>query len=64
VALDVIDKSIKELGNKWKFLVCKAVINQRIEEDWEVDLKKAEEIAHNANESSEFKAYVKERDLA
>lgn len=57
-ALGVIDESIKELGEKWKFLVCKAIINRRIEKDWEVDLRKAEEIANNANESSEFKTFI------
>ncbi len=63
-ALHVINESINKLGEKWKLLVWRASINQRIEKDWKADLKKAEEIAHNANESSEFKAYVKERDLA
>lgn len=57
-ALGVIDASIKELGEKWKFLVCKAIINRRTEEDWEVDLRKTEEIAINANESSEFKTFI------
>lgn len=57
-ALDVIDESINKLGEQWKFLLCKAIINQRIEKEWEIHLRKAEEIANNANESDEFKTYV------
>jgi len=45
-----------KLGEKWKLLACKAIINQRIENEWKDDLKKAEELADKENESSEFKA--------
>lgn len=57
-ALDVIDVSITRLGEKWKFFACKSIINQMIKKDWKVDMRKAEEIADNANESFEFKTFV------
>ncbi len=57
-ALDVIDESIKKLGEKWKFFACKAIINQIIEEDWKDDLRKAEELANNANDIFEFKNFI------
>ncbi len=57
-ALDVIDESIKKLGEKWKFFACKAIINQIIEEDWKDDLRKAEELANNANDILEFKNFI------
>jgi hypothetical protein len=57
-ALDVIDESIKKLGEKWKFFACKAIINQIIEEDWKDNLRKAEELANNANDIFEFKNFI------
>ena len=58
-ALKVIEDSIKELGEKWKLLVCKAIINEVIKNEWKADLKKAEEIANNENEGVTFKQYLK-----
>ena len=57
-ALDVIDESIKKLGEKWKFFACKAIINQIIEEDWKDNLRKAEELANNENDILEFKNFI------
>jgi len=57
-ALKVIEDSIKELGEKWEFLLCKAIINEVIENEWKADLKKAEEMANDKNESFKFKQYI------
>ena len=58
-ALEVIGASIKELGVKWEFLVCKAIINEIIENDWKDDLKKAEEMANNENDGCKFKQFIR-----
>ncbi len=57
-ALDIIDASIARFGENWKCVACKSIINQMIKKDWKVDMRKAEEIADNENESSEFKTFV------
>lgn len=57
-ALKVIDDSINELGEKWEFLLCRAIINQVIENDWKSDYKKAETIAYSENNASKFKLYI------
>lgn len=63
-ALMLLNESIKKLGEQWKFLVCRARINRKIEEDWKADLKKAEEIANNANERLEFKTFISNHGIA
>ena len=57
-ALDVIEESIEKMGEKWKFLVCKAAINEVMEKNWKTDLEKAEKIANEANENKEFKTFI------
>ncbi len=57
-ALKVIEDSIKELGEKWEFLLCKAIINKVIENEWKADLKKAEEMANDKNDSFKFKQFI------
>ncbi|MDD5451052.1 MAG: FRG domain-containing protein [Desulfovibrionales bacterium] len=57
-ALNVIDESIKKFGEFWKYYACRAIIIWKIEQDWKDDLRRAEELANNANESSEFKTFV------
>jgi hypothetical protein len=57
-ALDIIDASIAKFGENWKVVACKSIINQMIKKDWKVDMRKAEEIADNENQSSEFKTFV------
>ena len=57
-ALDIINTSIKRFGENWKFIACKAIINQMIETGWKADMRNAEEIANNQNESSEFRTFV------
>jgi hypothetical protein len=57
-ALEVIETSIKELGETWKYLVCKAIINEVMENDWRADIEKAEEIANNENDDCEFKQFI------
>ena len=57
-ALEVIEASIQELGEKWEFLACKAIINDVIENDWKVDLIKAEEMAKSKNEFCKFKQFI------
>lgn len=58
-ALKVIDASIIDLGEKWKFIACKSIIQQRIDtDDWNVEMRKAEKIAYDANESFEFQTFV------
>jgi hypothetical protein len=57
-ALDIINESIEQIGKNWKFFACKSIINQRMETDWKADMRIAEEIAHNQNESSEFRIFV------
>ncbi len=54
----IIEDSIKELGEKWKFLVCKANINKAIENDWKADLEKAKEMANNENDVCKFKQFI------
>jgi hypothetical protein len=58
-ALKVIEDSIKKLREKWKLLVCKAIINKVMEYDWKADIEKAEEMANNENEGIKFKQYLK-----
>ena len=57
-ALDVIEESIKKLGENWKLLVCKASINEILGKDWKADLEKAENMANEINESGEFKTFI------
>jgi hypothetical protein len=57
-ALEIIETSIKELGEKWEFLVCKAIVNKTMENDWKTDLEKATEIANNENDSCKFKQFI------
>jgi len=58
-ALEVIENSIKDLGVNWKFLVCKAIINKAMENEWEADIEKAEEMANNVNDGSKFKKFIR-----
>lgn len=58
-ALNVIDESVKMLGEKWKFLAYKSIIKQIIGQNWKDDFKKAEELANDVNEGFEFKTFVK-----
>lgn len=58
-AIDVIEKSIKELGEKWELLICRAVINQVMENDWKADFEKAEEVATNENKGCKFKQFLR-----
>lgn len=58
-ALEVIEASVKELGEKWEFLVCKAIINQVMENDWKADIEKAEEIANKENDGCKFKQFIR-----
>jgi hypothetical protein len=58
-ALEVIEDAIKKLGEKWKFLACKAIINEVIENDWKADLEKAEEMANNENDGCKFKQFMR-----
>jgi len=57
-AMDVIEESIKELGEEWKLLICRAVINQTMENDWKSDLEKAETMANNENDGCKFKQFI------
>jgi hypothetical protein len=59
-ALEVIVDSIRELGEKWEFLVCKAIINQVMENDWKDDLAKAEKIANHKNDGRKFKQFMRD----
>jgi len=58
-ALEVIEDSIKDLGEKWKFLVCKAIINEAMENDWKADLEKAKGMANNENDNCKFKQFIR-----
>jgi len=61
-ALKIIEDSIKELGEKWEFLACKAIINEAnglMKNDWKADLKKAKEIANNENDGNKFKQFMR-----
>jgi len=58
-ALAVINESIQKLGEKWEFMICKVRINQIIGKDWKVDLREAEKIAKNSNESKKLEAFVR-----
>ena len=58
-ALEVIEASIKELGENWEFLACNAIINAIIEIDWKADLIKAEETAKSKNEVCKFKQFIR-----
>ena len=57
-ALDIIAASIVRIGENWKFVACKSIINQTIKKDWKVDMRKAEEMAGIKNENSEFRNFV------
>ena len=57
-ALEVIEDSIKELGEKWEFLLCKAIINEVIENEWKADLKKAEKMANDENDGYKFRQFI------
>jgi hypothetical protein len=58
-ALRIIEASIIEMGEKWKLIACKSIFQQGINtDDWKVEMRKAEKIAYDANESSEFKTFV------
>ena len=57
-ALEVIEASIRELGEKWEFVVCKAIINQVMGNDWKGDIEKAEEMANKENDGCKFKQFI------
>lgn len=57
-ALDIINASITRFGENWKLVTCKSIINQMIKTDWKADMRQAEKIANDENESSEFKTFV------
>ena len=58
-AMDVIEESIKELGEEWKLLIGRAVIKQTMENDWKSDLEKAEKMANNENDGGKFKQFIR-----
>ncbi len=57
-ALEVVEDSIKALGDKWEFFVCKAIVNEVLGNSWKADHGKAKVIADNENNSCTFKQFI------